>query len=135
MSQTHSDLDQVSTGELVGRLSVQLTELVRAELRLAQTELRDKGKRLGVGAGMAGAGAVLAWFAVGALVCAAISGLALVLPVWASALIVTAVLLLVAGVLGLVAKKQATEAAPMVPQQAVAGVHQDLEAIKGGVRR
>lgn len=135
MNQPHSDLDQLPTGELIGRLSEQITGLIRTELRLAQTELQDKGKRLGIGAGMAGAGAVLVWFSVGALVCAAISGLALVLPVWAAALLVAALLLIVAGALGLVAKKQATAAAPMMPEQAVCGIHQDLEAVKAGVRR
>ncbi|HEX4246508.1 MAG TPA: phage holin family protein [Pseudonocardia sp.] len=135
MTQTDSELDQVSTGELVGRLSEQVTQLVRSELRLAQVELQQKGKRLGVGAGMAGAAAVLAWFAVGALVCAVIAALALVLPVWASALIVTGVLLLVAGILGMAAKEQADHASPIIPEQAVAGAQQDIQTIKSGVRR
>jgi Flp pilus assembly protein TadB len=137
MTQTDGHLDrrEVSTGELVGQLSEQVSRLVRSELRLAQVELRTKGKRLGLGAGMAGVAAVLAWFMVGALVCAAIAALALVLPVWASALIVAGALGLLAGVLGLVGKKQVTEGTPPIPEQAIAGAQRDIETIKGSVHR
>src|SRR4051794_9535834 len=65
-----------STGELVKRLSTQLSELVRGELELARAELTEKGKRAGAGAGLAGAGGVVALFGVGALIAAAIAGLA-----------------------------------------------------------
>ncbi len=135
MTGTHSDLDRTSTGELVGRLSEQMSQLVRGEMRLAQAELQAKGKRLGLGVGMAGAAAVLTWFAVAALIGAGIATLALVLPVWASALIAAALLLVVAGALGLVARSQATEASPVIPEQAIAGTQRDIETIKKGVHR
>jgi hypothetical protein len=38
-----------STGELVGSLSEQIGTLVRDEVRLAQAEITQKGKRLGAG--------------------------------------------------------------------------------------
>jgi hypothetical protein len=63
--------------------ATQVFQLVRGELELAKAELAEKGKRAG-----AGAGVVLAWFVVGALVTAAIAGLAVVRPVWLAALIV-----------------------------------------------
>ena len=43
-----------TTGELVTRLSTQISELVRGELALAKAELAQKGKRAGIGAGLAG---------------------------------------------------------------------------------
>ncbi|MGQ0479749.1 MAG: phage holin family protein [Pseudonocardia sp.] len=135
MTGTHSDLDRTSTGELVGRLSEQMSQLVRGEMRLAQAELQAKGKRLGLGVGMAGAAAVLTWFAVAALIGAGIAALALILPVWASALIAAALLLVVAGALGLVARRQAAEASPVIPEQAIAGTQRDIETIKKGVHR
>lgn len=129
------DLSTASTGELVRRLSTQLSELVRRELELARTELAAKGKRAGAGAGLAGAGGVIALFGVGALVAAAIAALAMVVPVWLSALIVGVVLLLVAGVLALAGRSQLKRAAPPVPEQAVQGVQDDVAAVKGAVHR
>ena len=54
------DLQSAGTGELVSRLSAQVSELVRAELALARSELRTKGARLGMGAGLAGGAGLLA---------------------------------------------------------------------------
>jgi MFS family permease len=129
------DLSSASTGELVQRLSAQLSELVRRELDLARTELATKGKRAGAGAGLAGAGGVVALYGVGALIASAIAGLATVLPVWLSALIVGVVLLLVAGVLALVGRSRLREATPPVPEQAVRGVQDDVAAVKNAVHR
>ncbi|MGI5132049.1 phage holin family protein [Pseudonocardia sp. CA-107938] len=130
-----SDLSGASISELVSRLTTQLSELMRGELELAKAELAEKGKQAGAGAGMAGAGAVLGWFGVGALVTAAIAGLAVVLPVWLSALIVAAVLLIVAGVLALVARSRIAQAAPPTPEQAIAGLQRDVETVKEAARR
>ena len=130
-----ADLSTASTGELVQRLSTQLSELVRRELDLARAELTAKGKRAGEGAGLAGAGAVVALFGAGALIAAAIAGLATVLPVWLSALIVGVVLLLVAGVLALVGRGRLRQAAPPVPEQAVRGVQEDVAVIKNSAAK
>jgi MFS family permease len=131
----HDGLSAASTGELVQRLSTQLSELVRRELDLARTELTAKGKRAGAGAGLAGAGGVVALFGVGALIAAAIAGLATVLPVWLSALIIGVVLLLVAGVLALAGRSQIRQATPAVPEKAVQGVQDDVATVKGAVHR
>jgi uncharacterized membrane protein YqjE len=137
MTETHEhpEPNEASTGELISRLSEQVTRLVREELRLAQLELQRKGKSLGVGAGMAGAAVVLIWFAVAALVCAAIAGIALVLPVWASALIVAAVLAIVAAILALFGRNKVKQGTPPLPEQAIAGSRQDIGMIKEHVRR
>ena len=124
-----------STGELVRRLSTQLSELIRGELALARAELNTKGKRLGAGAGLAGAGGVLALYGGGALVAAAVAGLALAMSVWLAALIVGVVLLVVGGVLALVGRKQIQHAQPPVPEQAVEGLKRDVEAVKDGLQR
>ncbi len=129
------DLEQASTGELVRRLSEQVGELWRGELELARSELTRKGKRIGTGAGLAGAAGVVALFGIAALIAAAIAALAVVLPVWLSAVIVGIVLLVIAGVLALVGRQQIQEGAPPVPEEAVQGLKQDVEAVKEGIRR
>ena len=84
-------------GALVHRLSEQIPELVRSELRLAQAELTQKGKKAGLGIGMFSAAGLLAFFGVATLIATAVLALALVLPAWAAALIVAVVLLAGAG--------------------------------------
>jgi uncharacterized membrane protein YqjE len=118
-------------GAVVHRLSEQIPELVRSEMRLAQAELAEKGKHAGVGVGLFGGAGVLALYGVGGLLITAAVALDLVMPLWLAALIVSVVVLAVAGIAGLMGKKQVAAATPAAPQRAVAGVKQDVEAVKG----
>ncbi|MFG2037082.1 phage holin family protein [Dactylosporangium sp. NPDC048998] len=123
-----------STAELVRLAAEQMSTLVRDELKLAQIELTQKGKRAGVGAGMYGGAAVVAFYGVGALLAAAIIGLAAALPAWLSALIIGAVLLVIAGVLVLLGRGQMRRAGSPMPQDAVAGVRADIDTITTSVK-
>jgi uncharacterized membrane protein YqjE len=129
------DPHNATTGELVTRLSTQISELVRAELALAKAELSEKGKRAGLGAGLAGVGGVLALYGLGALIATVILLLALVLPAWAAALIVAVLIFIVAGVLALVGKNQIQKAVPPVPEQAVDGVKRDVATVQERIKR
>ena len=124
-----------TTGELVTRLSAQISELVRGELALAKAELAQKGKRAGIGAGLAGTAGVLALYGVGALITTVIAALALVLPVWAAALIVAVVIFIVAGVLGLLGKNQIQRATPPVPENTVESVKRDVATVTERIKR
>lgn len=119
-----------STGELVTKLSELSAQLVRSELQLAQTEMQQKAKRVGVGAGLFGTSGVVALFGFGALVTTAILALDLALPAWLAALIVAVLLLVVAGAAAMVGKKQVSEATPLKPERAIDGVKQDVETVK-----
>jgi membrane protein len=130
-----TDLRSASTSELVERLSTQVSQLVKGELALARSELQDKGKRLGIGAGLAGGAGVMAIGGLLALLTAVIAAVALVVPVWVTALILGLVLLIVASMLGLLGKKQIQRGTPPVPEQAIHGVQQDVQAVKGGLHR
>jgi uncharacterized membrane protein YqjE len=124
-----------TVGELARQLPEQISRLVREELRLAQLEMTQKGKRAGIGAGMLGGGGVIALYGVAALLAAAILALALVLPAWASALIVGGALLLVSAALAGLGRKRVKQAMPPVPQQTQASVEADVEEIKERVQR
>ena len=119
-----------STGELISRLSTDLTTLVRDELRLASAEMTGKAKQAGVGAGMFGAAGLLALYGVGALLAAIIAALALVMDVWISALIVAVVLFVAAGIAALLGKNKVNEAGGPVPQRTVDSVKADVDAVK-----
>lgn len=61
MDETSRHTSEPPVGELVQHASRQLTELVRSEMRPAQAEMKEKGKRYGKGGGLFG-GAGLADF-------------------------------------------------------------------------
>ena len=124
-----------STAELITRAGEQISDLVRQEFQLARAEMSDKGRRLGLAGGLFGGGALAALFGIQALVAAAVAGLATVLALWASALIVGGVLLVAAAVVAWAGKRQATEAAPLVPEQTVQAVKADLAEIKQEAHR
>lgn len=122
--------EEQSTGQLVSRVSQDVTQLVRDELRLAQAEMTGKAKQAGIGAGMFGAAGLLAFYGGGVLIAAIVLALALVLPGWASALIVAAVLFAAAGVAALLGKNRVTEATPMKPERTVENVKKDVDAAR-----
>jgi uncharacterized membrane protein YqjE len=127
--------DDRSVGELVNQLSQQTSTLVRQEIRLAQTELQEKGKRMGIGAGLFGGASLVALYGVGALVAAAIIGIGTLLEPWIAAVIVGVVLLAVAGVLALTGRKQVGRATPPLPEQAIASAKRDVDEIKAARAR
>ncbi|MFC6286298.1 phage holin family protein [Nocardioides sp. GCM10027113] len=128
-------LQEETLGALVHRLSEDVPALVRSEVRLAQAELTEKGKRAGVGLGVVGAAGVLAFLGLATLVAAAVLGVALALPAWAAALVVAGALLLAAALAGRRGAAEIGDATPPVPERAAAGVRDDLAALKGDAPR
>jgi Flp pilus assembly protein TadB len=118
-----------SIGELMGQLSAQTSRLVRDEMRLAQKELQQSVKHAGIGAGLISAAGLLAVIGLLTLVAAAVAALALVLPVWAAAVIVAVVLFIAAGIAALLSRKQAGEITPPVTESA-ASVKADIKEVK-----
>jgi hypothetical protein len=98
--------------ELVQRASQQLTELVRGELRLAQAEMREKGKRYGKGGGLFGGAGVVGFLMLQALVATVI-----------------------AAVMALMGKKEVAQAAPPAPEQTIENVKADVAEIKESAKR
>ena len=121
---------EASLAELVKQLSEQTSRLARQEVELAKAELTAKGKQAGLGAGMFGGAAMFGFYAVGALVAAAILGLATAVAAWLAALIVTAVLGAIAGVLALTGKSKVQQATPPVPEQTTESVKEDVQWAK-----
>ncbi|HEV7829950.1 MAG TPA: phage holin family protein [Pseudonocardiaceae bacterium] len=124
-----------SVGELVERLSAQISALVRDEMALATAEMKRKGAQAGLGVGIGGAGAVVALLGLGALTAAAVLGLATVMAGWLAALIVGVALLALAGVISAVGITQLRNSAPPVPEQAVQSTKRDIETVKERMHR
>ena len=128
-------LEQATTSQLVNRLAEQVSTLVKGELELARVELAEKGKRAGVGAGLAGAGGLLAAYGLAVLLAAAVAALALVWPVWLAALVVGVVVLLGAGVLALLGRSQLRQATPATPEHTAQSLRDDVATVREAVRR
>ncbi|MFI9824205.1 phage holin family protein [Streptomyces sp. NPDC052013] len=127
--------DEHNVGELVGQAAEQLSRLVRQEVALAKEELAEKGRRAGRGGGMLGAAGAFAYAGLLAAAGTGAAALSLVVPVWAAALIVTAVLFVIAGVLAMAGRGQLKRATPPKPERALDSMKADVEEIKGRAHR
>ena len=124
------DLREESMGTLFKQLSDELSTLVRQELRLAQAEMTEKGKRAGVGIGMFSGAGIITFLALQALTACLIALLATAMDVWIAALIITVIYAAGAAVLALTGKRQVSEATPPVPEQTVDTLKEDAQWAK-----
>jgi uncharacterized membrane protein YqjE len=118
------------TAELMRELTDQTTTLVRKEIELAKVELTEKGKKIGVGAGMFGAAGLFGAGAFGAITACLIWALSEAVVGWLAALIVGVVYAAIAAVFALRGKKQVKQAVPPVPEGAVDSTKEDVEWLK-----
>ena len=124
------DLRERGAGELVGELSSQISTLVHKEIELARLELAEKAKLAGRGAGMFGGAGMAAALTLGSLTAFLIIVLALAMPAWAAALIVTALWAAVSAVLAIEGRKQMREMGTPVPEQTIETVKEDVRWLK-----
>jgi uncharacterized membrane protein YqjE len=128
--QANGTLSDESTGDLVRRLSEDVTTLVRQEVELAKAELSEKGRKAGRGAGMFGGAGLFGVFAFAALTTALIAGLSEAMDTWVAALIVAVAYAGVGAVLALTGKQQVEEAGPPQPEQTVETIKEDVQWAK-----
>lgn len=117
--------------ELISDLPRLLIELLKAEFAHLKAEFAAKAKYAGVGIGLFVVAAVFLFFALGVLVAAAVLGLAVVLPGWASALIVFGALLILAAVLALIGVSSLKKIQGVAPQKTIDSIKEDADALKG----
>ena len=127
---TQHDLRDRPVGELMKQLAQETSTLVRQELELAKAEMREKGKKTGLGIGLMGAAGGVALLALGALTAFFI--LALDAWMWAglAALLVALAYAAIAGVLAFLGRERVQEAGKPVPEQTVESVKEDVEWAK-----
>jgi hypothetical protein len=130
-----SPTDQRSAGELVKDVTELVPRLVRDELKLAQLEMTQKGKQMGVGVGAFAGSGLIALYAVGCLLACAIIALSGAVAAWLAALIIGVVLLAVAGVAALVGKSRLSKGTPPVPKEAIGSVQADVQEVKEKAHR
>lgn len=124
---------QPSLGALMARVSENISTLIRTEIALNKAKAAETGKRFGLGAGLLGAAGVFALFGLGYLLTTLSQVIALWLPKWAGSLIVAVLVLIMAGVLALVGKKEIDKGRVVVPNPQV-GLRQDVQAVTNSLR-
>lgn len=126
--------EPTSLGALLSKVTEQMSRLVRDEFQLAQAQLTEKGKRLGVGAAAFAAAALFALYAFGVLLAAAVLGLSIIVSPWLAAIIVGVVLLVIAAICALVGNSK-VKAAQRVEAKPQEGIKRDIDAVKKGIQK
>jgi hypothetical protein len=104
--------------------------IAKLEIELAALELKKKVVALGVGIGMAAAAAIFGLFGLGFVFATIAAALATFLSTWLALLIVTLVLFVLAGTLGMLGLGKIKKGTPPVPEQAIREAKLTTEALK-----
>jgi uncharacterized membrane protein YqjE len=123
--------EKKSVFKLIGELPGLISTLIRDEIESIKQELVTRLKAAGIGIGLFAGAAVFGYFGAFALLATVILVLALWLPAWAAALIVTALLFIVAGILALLGVRRVQRGVPPVSQSSIDSVKSDVQAFKG----
>jgi Flp pilus assembly protein TadB len=115
-----------SVPDLTKQTAADLKRLAQLEVQLAVEGVKAQARKKAVAAAAGAAGAVMALFGLLLALVAAALALALVLPLWASFLIVGGALLLIAGVLGAVAAAGMRARPSPTPKEAVDQAKEDV---------
>ena len=118
-----------SLGELFADLSRETSNLVRKEVQLAKTEMSQNVARLAKNAALLVVAAVLLIFAMQALLATAILALVPHVGAWQAALIVTLVLIVIAGSLAMMGIK-ALKKGSLAPTETVKTLQEDVQWAK-----
>jgi len=93
----HNLREMRSTGEILRDIARDFQDMVRAEIRLARTEITDKVQRAGKAGGLFGGAAFCGLMAGACFVVACIAALSLAMPLWLAALIMCVFLACIGG--------------------------------------
>ena len=105
------------------------TTQVKYELEQTKAELAEAGKKAGIGAGLFGGATLLGLGAFAAFTVVLIAGLGELMPVWASALIVTVIYAAAGGGLALAGRSKVKQVGAPVPE--TVGRFRDLFKFRG----
>jgi uncharacterized membrane protein YqjE len=121
--------DSASFAELVQNVISDVQGLIRSEIRLAKTEIKEDASATGRASTLLAGGVVLAFYAIGFLLLTVVYALATAMADWLAALIVGVVVAVVAGVL-LMVGYQRIKQVNFKPEQTVDTVKEDVEWVK-----
>jgi Putative Actinobacterial Holin-X, holin superfamily III len=121
--------------ELLRSLLADIRLMLQREAELAKLEVKDRGSRLGIAGGILAGAAVVALLALGTLIAAVVAGFAIVLPLWAAALIVGTVLIVVAVLVFFVGRTRMRAVGTLAPTATIETAREDVEWIRREAER
>jgi uncharacterized membrane protein len=122
-----------SIKEIIDALKPQLEELVDKQVELAKTELAPVGRQAGIATGLLVVGAVFMLVFLIFLSLAGVYVLKLFVPIWAAALIVSGILLLIGGILAGTGANMLRKLDPK-PHRTIRTLQQNINWLKGQFR-
>jgi uncharacterized membrane protein YqjE len=122
-----------SIKEIIDALKPQLQELVDKQVELARTELAPVGRQAGIATGLLMVGAVFMLVFLIFLSLAGVYVLKLFVPIWAAALIVSGILLLIGGILAGSGANMLRKLDPK-PHRTIRTLQQNINWLKGQFR-
>ena len=132
---THAGSERQRNGGLgaaMKAVSERLSSIVRLEIQLAVSELKRKVVALGLGIGLLLGAGIFLLFMLGFAFATVAAALATFLSTWLALLIVTGLLLAIAGLLGFLGITSLAKGSPPVPEQAIEEAKLTTEALKNG---
>ncbi len=121
--------EERSVGELLSELTRELSTLFRQEVALAKTEMSQKASKAGKDVGYLAAGGAIAYAGFLTILAGVVLALGLVLPWWASALIVGVVVALI-GYFLIHKGQTALKKVDLTPQETMETLKEDKQWLK-----
>jgi Flp pilus assembly protein TadB len=122
-----------TAGDIMQDVVRDLGSIVRGEIQLAKTEMSEKATKAARGGTQLGVAAAIGYLGGAAIVTACIAALAMVIALWAAALVVGVLLCVTALVLFSAGWKELKQAKP-VPERTTRSLREDLEWAKQRAR-
>jgi uncharacterized membrane protein len=126
-------VDNRSSAEVVQDLVRNVQEILRSEVRLAKAEITQEAKKAARSAAISAGGAILAIFALGLLLWAAVYALSLALPLWAASLIMGVLVGIVAGIMLAAGRARMKQVHPK-PETTIRSLKENVQWLKNQTR-
>lgn len=123
------DVVDSSVGDLLGRVTTDLSTLMRQEVELAKVEIKEEATKAGKASGMLAGGGAVGYLVLVFLALALMFALDAAMPIGWAALITAVLLGIVAAVLFVLGRKQFQQVNPK-PEQTVETLKEDVQWAK-----
>jgi len=121
--------DDRSVTQIFQDILTNIQEIIRSEVRLARTEIREESTKAIRAAAMLAAALFLGLYALGFLLLSAVYALASILPDWLGPFLVGLVVAMAGAVLYFLGRNRMKKVNPM-PQKTIASVKEDAQWVK-----
>ncbi len=123
------ETEEHSVTQILQDILTNVQEIIRSEMRLARTEIREETNKGVRALAVLGVGVILALYGVGFLLLSAVYALAAVLPDWLGPLLVGLMVAVIATALIVIGRNRIQNVSP-VPQKTIASVKENAQWVK-----